>query len=420
MCRVAEYLMALPTPFCNASLTSGRSPWFSSFTASSGVSPESATTAPSLAITVTGHDEVAELAQVMNDMSGRIERQLETISSEKNRLDAILEGMGEGVMVTDQDAVVTLVNTAFCTMFGTSAQVQGRPLLETSRHPDLYAACRDVLSSRQERHQELNLPGGKATLVHWVPLVEAGTLHGAVAVFHDISALKRGERIRRDFVANVSHELRTPITVIKGYAETLLSGALARDPQRGERFLEIIQNHADRLSNLVRDLLALSELESGEVGIQPQKVSLDEAVRSVLLLMAQRGEEKGITLEVRGTAALSVKADRNRLAQVLINLLDNAIKYSEKGGTVTVDAARERDLVRVSVRDCGIGVPPKDLPRLFERFYRVDEARSRDNGGTGLGLSIVKHIVQSHGGTVSVESTQGQGSVFSFTLPLAP
>ena len=371
-------------------------------------------------INITSHDELGELAQVMNEMSGRIEQQLERISSEKNRLDAILTGMGEGVMVTDPDGVVTLVNPAFCSMFGTGAQVQGRQLLETSRHPDLYAACRAVLAERQERHQEINLPGGRATLVHWVPLIEAGVLHGTVAVFHDITALKRVEKIRRDFVANVSHELRTPVTVIKGYAETLLSGALAQDPQRSERFLEIIQNHADRLSSLVRDLLTLSELESGEVGMQPQKVELEPAVRKVLSLMGQRGEEKNVKLEyLAGTGAVFVSADRSRLEQVLINLLDNAVKYSEKGGTVAVDSAEQGDMVEISVRDSGIGIPPKDLPRIFERFYRVDEARSRDNGGTGLGLSIVKHIVQAHGGTVHVESTPGKGTVFSFTLPRA-
>jgi two-component system phosphate regulon sensor histidine kinase PhoR len=256
--------------------------------------------------------------------------------------------------------------------------------------------------------------------VHWVPLLEAGNLRGVVAVFHDISDLKRVERIRRDFVANVSHELRTPVTVIKGYAETLLSGALSDDPQRAERFLGIIQNHADRLSSLVRDLLTLSELESGEVSMHPLSVQVEDAVRHALLLVGQRGEEKGVNLEYMGaTGAACVKADRSRLDQVLINLLDNAIKYSGQGGTVTVRAVEEGDMVRISVRDSGIGIPDKDLPRLFERFYRVDEARSRDRGGTGLGLSIVKHIVQAHGGSVSVESTQGVGSVFSFTLPKA-
>jgi two-component system phosphate regulon sensor histidine kinase PhoR len=368
-------------------------------------------------IPVTSSDELGELARIMNEMAGRIEGQMERISSEKNRLDAILKGMGEGVMVTDQHGVVTLVNPAFCAMFGSTDQVLGRELLEVSRHPELYAACRKVLSQQQELRHEIQLTG-QAMLVHWVPLLEAGTLRGVVAVFHDISALKKAETIRRDFVANVSHELRTPITVIKGYAETLLSDSLEDDPQRREHFLAIILKHAQRLSTLIADLLTLSELESGERSVQVEEIQLEGALRHALILMGQRGEEEGITMESRvAGGAGTVQADPGRLDQVLINLLDNALKYSGRGGKVVIEAALEGDLVRISVKDSGIGIPGKDLPRLFERFYRVDEARSRDRGGTGLGLSIVKHIVQSLGGSVRVESTPGTGSIFSFTLP---
>ena len=375
---------------------------------------------PGTRVPVRTADELGELATVMNDMAQRIEGQVERISSEKGRLDAILEGMGEGVMVTDAEAVVTLVNPAFCQLFGTDAGVQGKKLLEISRHPDLYAACREVLAERRERHQEINLAGGKSTRVHWVPLTQQGALRGAVAVFHDISALKRVEKIRRDFVANVSHELRTPVTVIKGYAETLLSGALADDPRRRDHFLGIIDNHAQRLSSLIGDLLSLSELEAGEIVMHPVSVRLESAVQQTLQLLELKSEQKGVTVAYLGLRDLpEVSADRGRLDQVLINLLDNAIKYSKEGGTVTVSAALEGDLVRVSVRDTGIGIPEKDLTRVFERFYRVDEARSREQGGTGLGLSIVKHIVQAHGGSVAVQSVPGDGAEFSFTLQTA-
>jgi two-component system, OmpR family, phosphate regulon sensor histidine kinase PhoR len=375
---------------------------------------------PSTRIAIRSADELGELAAVMNDMSQRIEGQMERISSEKGRLDAILEGMGEGVMVTDADAVVTLVNPAFCALFGTNAGVQGRQLLEISRHPDLYAACRSVLSERREQHQEITLAPGTSTRIHWVPLVQDGALRGAVAVFHDISALKRVEQIRRDFVANVSHELRTPVTVIKGYAETMRSGALADDPKRTAHFLEIIDNHAQRLSRLIADLLALSELESGGSVMKPEKVCLEDAVQQTLQLLEQKSEQLGVTVQILGTSGMpQVRADRARLDQVLMNLLDNALKYSTSGGTVTVSAVEEGGLVRIFVRDDGIGIPKKDLPRLFERFYRVDEARSRERGGTGLGLSIVKHIVQAHGGSVQVQSSPGAGSEFSFTLQKA-
>lgn len=369
-------------------------------------------------IKVVSSDELGELAQVMNEMSHKIELQLDRISAEKGRLDAILDGMGEGVMVTDRDGVVTLVNPAFCSMFGAGDNILGRPLLEVSRHPELNDTCRAVIAEQRERRQELVLRNGAETLVHWVPLATEGRVGGAVAVFHDITQMKMVERLRRDFVANVSHELRTPVTVIKGYAETLLSDRLDTDPQKRERFLGIILNHSHRLSNLVRDLLVLSELESGEVALHPGQVDLEEAVRQALLLVEQRGEAKGVSLEyLSGEGPFRVLADRARLEQVLINLLDNAVKYSGAGGKVTVWAAAEGGLTRVFVRDTGIGIPVKDLPRLFERFYRVDEARSRDSGGTGLGLSIVKHIVHAQGGTVQVESVPGEGSVFSFTVP---
>jgi two-component system phosphate regulon sensor histidine kinase PhoR len=238
-----------------------------------------------------------------------------------------------------------------------------------------------------------------------------------VAVFHDISELKRLEKVRRDFVANVSHELRTPVTVIKGYAETLLTGALTTDPERAAGFLEKIDRHADRLASLVGDLLILSELEAGETPLQPAPVAIESAVAHACALLEEKASAKGISIERDGLGKVSpVLADRGKLEQVMVNLLDNALKYTPDNGAITISANEEDDMVAIMVSDTGIGIPPKDLPRIFERFYRVDTARSREQGGTGLGLAIVKHIIQQHGGSVAVESTPGKGSTFSVSL----
>ena len=279
-----------------------------------------------------------------------------------------------------------------------------------------------LVGEKNERLDEINLPleQEKTLLTHWVPLLEGGTIQGVVAVFHDISDLKRLERIRKDFVANVSHELRTPVTVIKGYAEALITDMQQTSPEQLSRFLEIIYNHSERLAHLIGDLLTLSELESGGTSLELTPISIDGATKHAVALLEQKARDKGITIDWSSVKdAPQVLADRGRLEQVLVNLLDNAIKYIPEKGTITVSATDTGSMVKVAVNDTGVGIPPKDLPRLFERFYRVDTARSREQGGTGLGLSIVKHIVQIHGGTISVESSHGKGSTFSFTLKKA-
>ena len=373
-------------------------------------------------IPVKTRDEVGDLAMVMNDMAVRIEAQLGSMSAEKSRLDTILRGMGEGLMVTDGNGVITLVNPAFRSLFEIRDEVEGKPLIDITRHPALHDSFKMVVATKNERLEEitLRLEGEKTVLTHWVPLLDKGDIQGVVAVFHDITELKKLEKVRKDFVANVSHELRTPVTVIKGYAETLLSGLLEADPARAARFVEIIHDHSERLANLIGDLLALSELESGGIALDLQPTTLEGTVMNVCKLLGQKARDKKITIDPGSLAQVpQVLVDRGRLEQVLINLLDNALKYTPEGGMVEVSATDADGMVRVAVTDTGIGIPPKDLPRLFERFYRVDAARSRDQGGTGLGLSIVKHIVQLHGGTIAVESTPGKGSTFSFTLKKA-
>ena len=370
----------------------------------------------SVRLPVRSRDELGDLARVMNEMSGRLEREMERLAAERNRLDAILRGMGEGLLVTDAAGTVTMVNPAFRALFGLTAEPAGRPLADVCRHPALIEAFRRVKERGSEQVAEMVLPRPVEIilLAHWVPLLEGGLPAGVVAVFHDITDLKRLERVRRDFVANVSHELRTPVSVIRGYAETLANGTV--DPATATRFVSTIQAHAERLANLIGDLLTLSELESRGASFSLTPLSLSELIGHCCHLLDPQAANRQITISADNLPPLTVLADRQRLEQVLVNLLDNAVKYTPAGGRVTVAAEADGDMVKISVRDDGPGIPLHEQTRIFERFYRLDAGRSRDQGGTGLGLAIVKHIVQLHGGTVWVESVPGQGACFTFTL----
>jgi two-component system phosphate regulon sensor histidine kinase PhoR len=371
-------------------------------------------------IPVTGSDEASKLADVLNDMAARIEMQLDRLSSDRNRLDAILRSMAEGVMVIDAEGIVTLANPSFRELFAIEDQyVEGESLIEVTRQPQLIDALKKVLATGEKITGEITLsaPSKRTLLTRWVPLSGSGPTTGVVAVFHDITDLKRLEEIRSDFVANVSHELRTPVTVIKGYAETLVSEGEALGPEKISHFSSIILHHSDRLANLISDLLTLSQLESGKIEMDKAPVNLRDLVERVRVFFGERARIAGVAVNVSIPADIPpVAGDIVRLEQVLINLLENAIKYTPAGGWITVSAADEGATVKLSVADTGIGIPAKDIPRIFERFYRVDAARSRDIGGTGLGLSIVKHIVQAHGGAVRVESVPGRGSTFLVVL----
>lgn len=366
------------------------------------------------------HDELGDLAGVMNDMAAKLNEQLSSLTAERNRLDAILSGMGEGLMVTDRDGTIVLVNPAFCRLFRVHDDLIGSPLSSVSRHPALLESynCVTVDGFALQNELSVRTPEEKFLLAHWVPLLNEKGMQGVVAVFHDVTELKRLENIRRDFVANVSHELRTPVTVIKGYAETLLDGLITSDPQKTTEFVRIILNHSERLTALLNDLLSLSEMESPDFSFQMTPISVESSLNKVCALLKGKADAKGVAVVTAGLSRIpAVLADQGRLEQVIVNLLDNAIKYSSAGGQISISAAEEGEFIRIAVADSGPGVPPTSIPRLFERFYRVDSGRSREEGGTGLGLAIVKHIVQLHGGTVRAENNEDRhGATFSFTL----
>ncbi|MBS0663398.1 MAG: PAS domain-containing protein [Verrucomicrobia bacterium] len=344
------------------------------------------------------------------------------LEDHRHRLETLLDSMIEGLIVLDPQGRIVLTNRAAETLFGFSRQMVGGTLLEAVRHHEVAAVAARVATERAILDHELRLEGPPARIlqVNAVALHDStGVAAGSMLVFHDLTRLRELEGARQEFVANVSHELRTPLSLIKGAAETLIDGAKA-DASALERLLPIIDRQADRLTLLIDDLLLLAKLDSGRIELRLEAAPLQGAVQEVFGDLAKRAEARGVRLENQVPAGLRAEADPNRLRQVLSNLVDNGIKYGRSGGQLTVTAQRLADgQVEVCVRDDGPGIPPESLGRVFERFYRVDKARSREQGGTGLGLAIVKHVVQAHGGQVRVESELGQGAAFYFMLPAA-
>jgi two-component system phosphate regulon sensor histidine kinase PhoR len=373
-----------------------------------------------------GGDEVAELGHALNRMALALRDKVQTLEAERTEVQAILERMVEGVIALDERGRILLMNPGARAIFdlrdGTAGRVAGRPLLEVVRQKalfDLVEACRDAAPPEGSRREvELGPPVNRILRAHAVPVPFARQGTGVVLVLHDVTELRRLERVRAEFVANVSHELRTPLTSIKGYLETLLDGALD-DPAHARRFLETAHIHAERLGRLVDDLLQLSDVETGKVAIRVEPIRLRELAGAVATMFEPQASQKGLAV-LNEVPSLAVQADPDRLSQILVNLVDNAVKYTPDGGRITLKAAGgPAGMVEVAVADTGIGIPSLDLPRITERFYRVDKARSRELGGTGLGLAIVKHLVQAHGGALTIESTLGKGTTVRFTLPSA-
>jgi len=370
-------------------------------------------------------DEIGQLGRALNVMAASLQDKLEDVQHERAKIAAILDGMVEGVIAVDgRDHVLLLNERARGMLWVARGRGEGKPFLEVVRNVDLHELLRQTRAAREgvPSRRELILPGlvERRLQANAVPLRLVADEVGVVMVLHDLTELRRLEQVRTEFVANVSHELRTPLTAIQGYLETLLGGAL-EDRAHARRFLEIVARHTERLGRLLNDLTDLSNIELGKVSLRIEPTTLGEVVDSVIGIIRPRAQSGGVTLE----AALApdvppVKADRDRLAQILINLVDNAVKYTPAGGHVTVSAhATPPGMVEIAVRDTGVGIPAADLPRITERFYRVDKARSRELGGTGLGLAIVKHLVIAHGDELRITSEVDKGTIVRFTLPAA-
>jgi two-component system phosphate regulon sensor histidine kinase PhoR len=364
-------------------------------------------------------DELGALARSLNRMAAQLRDTLERLRLESARRDAILAGMVEGVLAVDHELCITFCNQAFARAVGAPHPVPERlPVLELVRDPAFLDLLTRVLvtGEPQRRRLQLTAAEGRSYEVQASPL-DLRSGRGAIAILHDVTDLERLERVRRDFVANVSHELRTPLAAIQGYAETLLDGAL-EDRENNRRFLEVIKSHAVRLNQIASDLLSLSELESEEGTPPRETVSVRQVIDAALRSVEPEAAMRKVTIHRREDGEVHVAAHRIRLEQVVVNLLDNAVKFNRPGGEVRVETGQTEDgTLRISVADDGIGIPSEDLPRIFERFYRVDKARSREVGGTGLGLSIVKHAVERMGGKITVESQLGKGSRFTVLLP---
>ena len=369
-------------------------------------------------VTVSSQDEIGELAATFNKMTQDIEDKIRKIEEQNQKLAAIFNSMIEGIIVIDKAGCLISINPTIERIFGISKkEVEGKLFLDKIRNNDILEVIDKVLKAGKSVSGEITIvyPVRKIFDINATPIFDLHSVGGCLIVIHDVTEVRRLETVRSDFVANVSHELKTPLTSITGFIETLLEGALD-DKENSREFLRIIQEHAARLNNLVNDLLSLSHLESREIVLDKKGINLRQLAEEVILGFRSQLKKRDIEVRNELPVLLLIKADRNRIEQVLTNLIDNAIKFNKEKGCVSIHSQEVNGKIKIIVEDSGMGIPEKDIPRIFERFYRVDKARSRELGGTGLGLSIVKHIVELHEGKVGVESTEGFGSKFWFTI----
>jgi len=363
-------------------------------------------------------DELGELARSLSRMVPRIEEVVTGLSTELARREVILGSMTEPVLAVDGKLNVSFCNHAFVSALANHPVAEGVPLIKVLRDPGLFQLLQRAVASGETIRHRLKIGGHEERSYEVVatPLLQSSS-PGALSILHDVTPIERLERTKRDFVANVSHEFRTPLATITGYAETLLNGGL-EDQENRRRFVEIIQANSVRLNQIAADLITLSELEGGRAVTEPEPVNVDEVIQSAMSTLEPVARLHQIRLETDHVSGLEVLGHRFHFEQALLNLLDNAIKFNKPGGEVQLNTGVSADgKVEITVSDSGIGIPQEDLSRIFERFYRVDKARSRRVAGTGLGLSIVRHAVEQMQGTVKVHSELGKGACFIITLP---
>lgn len=373
-------------------------------------------------VKVRKQDEVGELGHAINAMAESLEVQMTRIRQNESQLESVLDNMINGVMMIDPTGRIVLMSKRAEEILGFSArELVGRNYAEAKQQYELSQLIQEALASREHIKEEITFyfPEERLLELNLVPIhQENNEFSGLLLVLQDVTAIRRLERMRSEFVANVSHELKTPIAAVKGFAETLLGGAV-NDEETARSFLQIIFDESDRLNRLIGDILALSKIESKRVPLYFSPVELDSFMLKTVTMMETEAARKSIKLDLQMENGLYVEADEDRLRQIMMNVIANGINYTPEGGKVSVNIrSLDEDHIRIQISDTGIGIPKKDLPRIFERFYRVDKARSRSSGGTGLGLSIVKHLIELHKGTISVTSEVGNGSTFVIELPV--
>lgn len=376
--------------------------------------------------------EIGELGRAVNAMAESLQQQMVRIRQKESQLESVLDNMTSGIVMINRAGVILLLNRMAEELLGMPARdLLGRHYTEARQQYELMQMIGDALERREHLRDELTFyyPEERQIEINLVPIEGRDDSGGLLLVLQDVTAIRRLERMRSEFVANVSHELKTPIAAVKGFAETLLGGA-GSDPETQRAFLKIIHDESDRLNRLVNDILELSKIESRRAPLLFSPVELGPFIGKTVELLAKEAERKNIRIETEVGDELYVEADEDRLRQIVVNVLSNAINYTPEGGRVRIQVEPvasgdgqiaeedDYDAIRIRISDNGIGIPKKDLPRIFERFYRVDKARSRSSGGTGLGLSIVKHLVELHRGSIAVESTVGVGTTFTIELPV--